>query len=778
DPYIAQLKGQVDLNNAQEARSKNDLKGMLKWYKEAAHDDPALTPKLQGVISQLQGQLNFQDNQWPHIANALKEAQDLNYGTPLDAGKNYRQGTTGTGGTKPDPQAAIAILEQVKEQYPGLAKYGYGSVINAPLAQYMAAMAKYPPHQTQSHPEEAVAILQESVERDPGILKQDPSIYLRMAQYAWADGRIGQARQLFAEFQPYQAAYEKAFGDKTGPAEFAQQLSGNANAVMSNFQTYAADWISSHTPIMSSQWWQNNVLSALSGWMPPNWFQDSQSQFEPWHPFGGAQHTQMELDSSAPSRLDDQLKEHRETLAETHDPIKRRELEERIEKLDAERQTLEQGNYKAGEEVDAPGGGRRGRLGKKYWDYKISKDTGEPAADSRAVQGLAAEHNLMAPGYWGLGLTIAQASNHYKKYGELSSANPYVIEKRGTGLASQSLTASGGVNVLNAQARTFRMIYGGGTQAGHGFEAMYGRQARADLLDEQYGLQYGAGSATIGGQKFDSQTGTQFVSGGMSEMSAVGAQADAQGGLSTGSKEAFHAGGHAGGFAGAQLSVQTSANMLGQGAFAVTQAWLGVGAKATGSFALNSSGLHFDLGAGGALGAGGYVQVGGNINFLAIGQDFSAIYGDKDHTFGGMLKRTGDLVSDAGISAINAAPHLAVDYAVTKGLIKAGKKLGKKAAEQVGQKAVQAETKGTVQFGEKAPDAAEAPEAPDAAAAGDAVDAAVGEELVDSAAAGPVGLAIGSLAAGVTLIATHAKQVWGAVKSAAKTTWDWIKGIF
>jgi hypothetical protein len=66
-----------------------------------------------------------------------------------------------------------------------------------------------------------------------------------------------------------------------------------------------------------------------------------------------------------------------------------------------------------------------------------------------------------------------------------------------------------------------------------------------------------------------------------------------------------------------------------------------------------------------------YIQPMININFAALGQSFAAIYGDKNHTFGGMLGRTGELVASAGMAAGSVAPT----YLAVRGAVKATKYL-------------------------------------------------------------------------------------------------------
>jgi tetratricopeptide (TPR) repeat protein len=254
---ISQLEGQIDLDNAKQAQQQNDLAGMFKWYSQAALDDPELKKQLAPTITQLKNQLNFQNNIYPKINAQIQEAYNLNQPAP---------------GQTPDTYRAIQVLQGILTEYPDLGQYCDPSMIYAPLAQFQAQIAASPPvidgNQFQGHPEEAVEILQSAIKEHPGILQQDPSIYYRMAQYAWAAGHIDQARGFMQQFAPYQTQYQQAFQDPTGPAEFKEQLSGSGSAVIANFQTYAANWISNHLHVGSAEFWQNNVLGAFGGVMP------------------------------------------------------------------------------------------------------------------------------------------------------------------------------------------------------------------------------------------------------------------------------------------------------------------------------------------------------------------------------------------------------------------------------------------------------------------------------------------------------------------------------
>ena len=302
---IQSAKGQIDLLDAGVAQNNNDLEGMITAYEKAGKDDPSMAPSLKSTIDQLKGQkaqqagnidqaIKFYEQaikddpktpqpQLQSTIYQLKAGQAGNQGNYAQCIQYYQQAIEadpnqatqlkaaieqtqvsedvnnalqkaqslfyppqGTGQTG-DQAGAISVLLGILQKYPNLSQYNVDpSTVYAPLAQDEASMVMYTPDGTQGHPEEAVRILQSAISEHPGVLNADPSILYRTAQYAWAAGHIDQARDLFNQFQPYQAQYEQSYGDTTGPAAFNEQLSGNAQAVMSNFSTYASNWISKH----------------------------------------------------------------------------------------------------------------------------------------------------------------------------------------------------------------------------------------------------------------------------------------------------------------------------------------------------------------------------------------------------------------------------------------------------------------------------------------------------------------------------------------------------
>lgn len=784
-PYIIQLKGQIDLDKANTAQQNNDMPGMLKWYQQAAQDDPELAPELQGPIQQLQGQISFQNNDWPQIQNSLQEAQTLFYGT---------QGT----GQAPNQPGAVALLQGLLTQYPNLDQYTDPSVIYAPLAQYQASMAMSPPDGTQGSPEQAIAILQNAILNHPGVLDQDPSIYYRMAQFAWAGSHIGQAQALFNQFAPYQAQYEQSFQDTTGPQAFAQQLSGNVNAVMSNFQTYAANWIANHTHT-SSEFWQNNVLSSLTSIMPAGGYLRNAGK----HPF--IYHHEVHAESDAIGSLENQLKELRHAEATEHDPKKLKDIREQMNQVKQQKEDVDRA--RKGEKVDVnqpkidkleeqrakeTDPAKQKKLDKQIEQEKHHSEvrnkrfgldtlTNTHTADAEDEKdeegkvigkGRGAAQDPGAPGYWGLGQTLAQAQAVYKSFGNISQSNPLVISQAapsaaGT-LGNYQTSVYGGMNLLNAEAHTYKMIYGGGTAAGPGFAYSDGVQARANAFDETYGLNYAGGDTTIGGQTFSVANNNALATANLSEQAAIGGQVSGQGGLAIGS-QGLHAGGDAGGFVGAQAAGQVAENVLGQGGFAMAQGWAGVGAKADASFSVSPGGdIHANLGLGYAVGVGGYVQISANINFIAMGQDLAAVYGTGDHKFGGMLSRAGELAAD-GVSAVGSMESN-VAGSLNSLVDSAQNYFGDNALSDIGAGGVKTLQGIGEGIGEVATDAADEAVVPifDAIQQGGQVVSQVGSDF----AQGKVGQGLEDAVTGTV------QGVGNTVKNVATTAWNGVKRLF
>ncbi len=773
---VSQLQGQIDLDNANQAEQKNDLAGMLKWYSQAALDDPALKDQLAPTITRLQGRLYFQNNISPKVNAQIQQAYNLNYPPP---------------GQTPNTLEAIRVLEGILTEYPQVSEYSDPSMIHAPLAQFKARHAANPPaidgNQFQGHPEKALQILQSAVKKHPGILKQDPSVYYCMAQYAWAAGRIGQARSLMQEFAPYQAQYQQNFQDPTGPQQFQEQLSGSRDAVLENFQTYAANWIANHLHAGSAEWWQNNVLSSLQGWMPDmgeEWRKKYDSNF-------GASNRVFKTGKTYSSHslhgINEQLDALREQQKSETDPAELAEINKKISALEEQQKTAD---FSTVTKKTA-----RNSKGEALTDYTSSKLNPEQLEEMQG-KGMGGEASPMAPSYWGMGQTLDMAAATYKTVGEVSAANPYQFD---------DMQLSGQTNLLNAEARTYNMVYAGGTHFGTGITAMRGAEARADLVDESYAANFQSDPDTIGGQQLT------LINGGVNEYSSVGAQASGHGGITAGIG-GVSLSGSGSAFAGAQAAAQSSLNFGGQGGYAMAQAWAGVGAKVHADASLSwKQGLHLDFGAGAALGVGGYAQVAVNVNLYAAGQDLVAATSSPT----GLLKLVGDTETDA----IANAPQLAITYAAGAKMVELGKELAKKAAEQFGKEAAEdgaqtASKAAAAAAGEDAEEgtemtemAAEASSASEptvnasaaaAAAAGGGGEAGAGtaaaattatEAAADTtmatlgaveageASTGPVGwvaLGVTAVASGIYEIATNAKKVGHAFKKA----WDWFKGLF
>ncbi len=799
---VSQLQGQIDLDNANQAQQQNDVTGMLKWYSQAALDDPELKSQLAPTINQLQGQLNFQNNIYPQVNAKIQEAYSLNQPSP---------------GQVPDTAGAIRVLQGILTEYPNLSDYCDPSMIYAPLAQFEAQAVANPPvvdgNQFEGHPEEAVQILQSALQEHPGILQQDPSVYYRMAQYAWAAGHIDQARGFMQSFAPYQSQYQQAFQDPTGPSEFAQQLSGSKSAVMENFQTYAANWIANHIHAGSSEWWQNNILGALGGVMP------HVDGINAYHSFGKRPliyQRKTTAESDALRRIESERSRLYKERAHLDNPQNLAHNQAQLDALEQEESEIKaarEGKFTPATDAESRSSG------KNFFDtHTVTKTTDSPSSEEeeRALQakGLGSENDPMAPNYWGMGQTLDMAAATYKTVGEVSAANPYQFD---------DMQLSGQTNLLNAEARTYNMVYAGGSQVGFGVTAMRGAEARADLFDESYAANFQSNPDTIGGQQLT------LVNGGLSEYTSIGAQAAGHGGISAGTG-GLGLSGAGSVFAGTQASAQSSLSFAGQGGYAMAQAWAGVGAKIHADASLSwKQGLHLDFGAGAALGVGGYAQVAVNLNLYAAGQDLVAATSSPT----GLLKLVGDTETDA----IANAPQLAITYAVGKGMVKLGKTLAKKAAQQFGKDAAEEAGKqavkrtaqevaeeagdetiematvstgaGTVDGASTATTAAAAASeeaattgsgaaaaavstaeagasAGAAAAAGTttATAAAEGGALATlgaveagEAAAGPVGwIAAGVTAAasGIYELATNIKKVGDAFKKA----WGWFKGLF
>jgi len=599
---IMQLKGQIFIAKANAAYKKNDTEGMLKNYEAAAKADPAMAPRLAGTITQLQASKKWQSEQ-PEVNKVMKEAQDAAY-TQAD-------GTPG-------------------------------------------------------HPEKAITMLQGLLAKYPDVKKNMPSIYYTMSNYAWMDANTDQARSFFDKFEPHVSSIPVKGNEQflAGVAYFKSQISGSLHD-LTNWQTYAANWLGEHTPI-SSNFWNQNVLSGFAGIMPSGGYYK-----------GGGKHPALwsykkEGDTDAIGQVNDQIKDLRDSKA-GKSPEERQNIDSQIDGLQKQKSRIENAgpDYKedqtyakdaaAKTERAKRGGFHMARTVRTGDDKNLSDDERAAAAAKGEVhgEGEGAAADPSGPGYWNLGTTLKNATATYKTFGEISQSKPMYLQKGGTGMAAHSMSLTGGVNALNVGARLFNMVYGGGTAAGAGGHYMYGAQARADLIDEGYDLNYAGGDTKIGGQDFDSGQGSGLATGGISEAAAIGTQADAQGGLSVGTHGA-HIGTSGGVFAGAQASGQVSANLLGEGGFAMAQGWAGVGAKLNADLSISASRIHFDLGIGAALGIGGYIQISANINLSAMGRDLAAIYGGgTHHDFGGMVKRAGDLAADAASAGASMVGHMA-----------------------------------------------------------------------------------------------------------------------
>lgn len=704
---IGQIKGQVDINNANEAQQNNDIAGMLKWYQQAGVDDPSMAPQLASTIAQLQGQQQW-NNEQPAINDLMNQAQNV----------------------------------------------------------------MYPPNGEQGHPEQAIAILQSALDQYPDIAQNQPSIYFTMAQYAWSGAHTNQASDYFSKFEPSisQIPVQGNESYLASVAYFKTQLDGNPVA---NWATFGANWLSHHTGI-SSEWWQNNVLGAAQGVM---FNTDGMNNINAKMRFGKhafINHTAIHGDSDEIATLDKQKKEFEDDLAEEQDSEKKNELKGQIAQIDAEKKQVEAAGNAGGKDVPVSDPIHTERTATRsrtsLFDRKITSQTADSkdkvdATGKVIAKGEGAGEDPSGPGFWGLGTTLQQAQAVYKSFGNVNAV--LVQSDPNAGLKDYTIQASGGFNVLNAEERVFNMCYGGPTAAGWGIHDMYGAQARADLIDEQYGLNYAGGDLNIGGQDFSVANQNSLVNSGLSESGAIGSQADVHGGASLGTKGVDLAG-NAGAFAGAQTSGQVSANVLGQGGFAMGQAWAGVGAKLNGNIGFGSGGVHFDLGIGAALGVGGYVQISGNLNFEAMGQSIAAIYGTGNHTFTGMAGRTVELAASAASAAgdmvsnvagsVNSLVGGAQDYFADNAVSNIGAG-GVKTLEGIGEG-----------VGEIATDAANIYVTPVLSAA--KAIGGVASEVGSDIAKGKIGDALEDTVVG------GAKAVWSTAKDVVSTAWHGVENFF
>jgi hypothetical protein len=131
-------------------------------------------------------------------------------------------------------------------------------------------------------------------------------------------------------------------------------------------------------------------------------------------------------------------------------------------------------------------------------------------------------------------------------------------------------------------------------------------------MDVNAGINYSAGTTTIGNTKIDNLFGVSAMG-----QASIGVQADANIGA-VASKDKVQLGGSIGAFAGAQASGMASINALGLGLNVNAQAWAGLGAKLTANASYEHGKLSFNLGVGAALEYGAYVELGVSVDFNQI----------------------------------------------------------------------------------------------------------------------------------------------------------------
>ncbi len=300
----------------------------------------------------------------------------------------------------------------------------------------------------------------------------------------------------------------------------------------------------------------------------------------------------------------------------------------------------------------------------------------------------------MGPGWWGLGKTVdhqqAAAFQWHLgagKDGKITSnwRGPFdstskddatqdgvTIASGGKGLDKYNISANGGMNVGNVEHRDYEMVFGGTNAAGKGIGGMVGSQARADAIDEQFGINYSGSEATIGGEKIKN-----MVTMNASEQGAVGVQGDADISAGIGLKDGLNAtlGAGAGGFAGAQAGGMAGGTVDGVGGTVMGQAWTGAGAKLNAHIGISHGKLNMDFGAGAAIGIGAYVDYNLTIDFNQIGQEIAGVgkdgvnvakkWGDKVPGLGHVAGFIAGTIEGAGKLAVytvdaisNAAGHL------------------------------------------------------------------------------------------------------------------------
>ncbi|MBH1988793.1 MAG: tetratricopeptide repeat protein [Myxococcaceae bacterium] len=742
---IQQIKGQIDVEHADQAQQQGDLVSMIHWYEQAERDCPEMASQLDPVIAQ------------------LKDEQEEN--ETIDRSMNQAQNES-------DPQVANQILERIYAQYPDA--HENVPLIAVMIASNQANEVMSPPNGAQGDPVEAMQILENMIQEHPNTVnEQCPYLYYTMAQYAMQSGHLEQAKRFFSEFEPFISQY-------TGNASFMgqiaymnQQLNGS-NAKLSNWANYMADWLGQKTGIHAN-WWLNNVINSAQGVLLNTDGMDHLNAGARFgkHPLFYHKHVQGMGDEKA--TVQERLNHIRSALVNVSDPEERARLQLEQSSLENEIHQIEQsrnGQWRSERSPDAAKQEKRSQAGffrdikttiQNREDEGVKNDRGDVIA-----KGEGALDDPSAPGFWGLGTTLQQAQASYQNLGMVDAV--LSDSKSNEGLRDYTMTASGGTHVLNAEERLFNMCYGGPTAAGLGVHWMDGAQARADLVDEEYGLNYAGGDTSLGGQTFSIDNGNALATGGANESAVIGTQADAHGGFSVGSR-GIAVGANTGAFGGAQASGQVQANLLGQGGFVMGQAWAGLGAKANCDISLGAD-THFSFGIGAALGIGGYLQVSGNINFEAMGQDLAAIYGDDHHSLSGMLSRATEMAGSVTAAGGAMVEHAAGDVHDLLG--DAQNYLGARAVNDVfhAQNAGQFFQGVGEGAGELATDAADLVPAVavgvNAAKQIGQMASQVGEDI----AHGEIGDAIQDT------VEDTAKGAWNIVKDTAVTAWNAVKRLF
>lgn len=286
----------------------------------------------------------------------------------------------------------------------------------------------------------------------------------------------------------------------------------------------------------------------------------------------------------------------------------------------------------SGAESTGKGGGTQKSLlsSDKDRSGKSSSVKGNPYGPGWWGNGETLDHQQAAAFQWSLGANSdgKLTSDWRGPFASTSKEDPTTtgvsIYSGGEGTDKYNVNINGGVNIGNVEHRDYNMLFSGTTGAGYGYGGTFGTEARADLIDEQFGINYQGGDTTIGGQNINN-----LVTLNANESASVGTQIDGSAGLGFGYNKKDGIGAEinaaAGGFAGAQVSGMAGGSVDGVGMNVMGQAWAGVGAKFKADASYKGGKLSFDIGMGAALGVGGYVDENITFDFNAFGNEIKGV---------------------------------------------------------------------------------------------------------------------------------------------------------